>query len=523
MNSKNKNQSEKRTLNNSTKKRNKFFINVKSFSFYEKILESVKAFVLITDNNFNILYCSESSKNIIGFNAKELINGSIKLQNILSREEHSFFDKKLLKKLELKKIVSHKTKIINKKGKTIIALCKIQQISLENTKEKKYLFIFLDETHHEKKIEDLLKEHHFFNVLMNNMPDTIYFKDTRSRFTLINESQRRLLGAAKIEDAIGKTDFDFFTPEHAAAAFEDEQQIIKTGKPLIYKIEKVRRGENGKFIWVSATKVPVFDSKNRIKGIVGISRDITQFKEAEDQLRILTEELKLLNETKDKLFSIIAHDLRNPFISLLGISHLIVEEYNELSEDEKLEYIAEIEKSAKSAYDLLENLLYWSRSQTNNITCSPQEIDIREIIEKNIRLLSTLAASKKINIINNVKNETLAYADLSMIDIVIRNLISNAIKFTPELGEIKIESHHNDDYVSISVIDSGIGMSSEKIEKLMKYNQINSSLGTNKEKGTGLGLILCKDFIEKNNGKLFIESEIGKGTKITFTLPMLKS
>lgn len=509
MNSKKKKVSNKKQLNK----------KIKDSTFFEKILAFLKAFVLITDNNYNILYCSESLQNVIGFDAKELMNDSLKFHDILTKKEYTFFNEKLFKKLKSGKNITHKTELVNKKGRTLIALCKIQQLEAENNNDKKYLFIFIDETHHEKKIEELLKEYHFFRVLMDNMPDTIYFKDTHSRFTLINEAQRRLLGVAKIEDAIGKTDFDFFTPEHASAAYEDEQQIIKTGKPLIYKVEKVRRGENGKFIWVSATKVPVVDSKNRVKGIVGISRDITQFKEAEDQLRILTEELKSLNETKDKLFSIIAHDLRNPFISLLGISHIIIDEYNELSEDEKLEYIKEIELSAKAAYDLLENLLYWSRAQTNNINYSPQLINIDEIVSKNIRLLNTNASTKKINIVNKISEPVIAYADSTLIDIVLRNLISNAIKFTPQGGNIIINATHRDDYIEIDIIDSGVGMEQEKIENLLKHNRIESSLGTNKERGTGLGLILCKDFIEKNKGKLNIESKIGEGTKISFTLP----
>jgi PAS domain S-box-containing protein len=484
-------------------------------TFFNRALALTKSSFFIFNSELIITECPASVKDILGFDRRKLMGKT--LLDLFDPEVHKSLKTKIKKLNKTKSEIEFKCELNTAKKKKISAVCAVALISASK-KNKSYLFAFRDETSHINKLERYEREHNFFKVLMDNMPDTIYFKDKDSRFTMINEAQSKLLGLKNPDEAIGKTDFDFFTKEHAEAAYADEQEIIRSGKPLIYKVEKVRRGSDNQFIWVSATKVPVFDKRGNVKGIVGISRDITQFKEAEDQLKSLTEELKELNETKDKLFSIIAHDLRNPFISLLGISNIILEEYNDLSEDEKLEYLAEIENSAKSAYDLLENLLYWSRAQTNNISYTPQKFNLSDIISRNLRLLSIAASSKKINLINNTGENLWAYGDPDLVDIIVRNLISNAVKFTPEGGKVEVISESVNDEIKITVADSGVGMSQDKINNLLNNNKVESSLGTNKEKGTGLGLILCKDFIEMNNGKMEIESEPNKGTRISFTI-----
>ncbi|MGK9477965.1 PAS domain S-box protein [Melioribacter sp. OK-6-Me] len=484
-------------------------------TLFNRVLSLNRSSFLITNPDFIITDCPVTIKEILGLERRKLINKS--LFDLIADGQKNSLKSKITRLNKSTKTTEFKCELLTTQKRKISVLCSVVLLS-KSKKNTKYLFAFRDETPHINKLEQYEREHNFFKVLMNNVPDTIYFKDRQSRFTMINEAQAKLLGINNPADAIGKTDFDFFTKEHAEAAYADEQEIIKTGKPLIYKVEKVRRGSDKKFIWVSATKVPVFDKSGNVKGIVGISRDITHFKEAEDQLKSLTEELKELNETKDRLFSIIAHDLRNPFISLLGISNIILEEYNDLSEDEKLEYLTEIETSAKSAYDLLENLLYWSRTQTNNISYSPQKFNLSDVISRNIRLLSFAASSKKINLINNAENNLWAYGDPDLVDIIVRNFISNAVKFTPEGGKVEVVTKILNDEIKVIVEDSGIGMSKEKIEGLLKYNKVESSLGTNKEKGTGLGLLLCKDFIEMNNGKMEIDSYPGQGTRISFTI-----
>lgn len=232
-----------------------------------------------------------------------------------------------------------------------------------------------------------------------------------------------------------------------------------------------------------------------------------------------TKDLKEANETKDRFFSIIAHDLKSPFNSMLGFSDMLHEEYNELEDDERKSYIANIHQSAYQVYSLLENLLTWAGRRTGMISCNPVAIDMQELVLKNVALLSANAAAKEITLASDVKNGTIAYADSNMMDTVIRNLLSNAIKFTHQGGGVKVTGENSRDKSVIRIIDNGVGIPKEKISHLFKLDRQFRSKGTADEKGTGLGLLLVKEFIEKNNGLLEVKSEPGKGSTFKFTLP----
>lgn len=243
-------------------------------------------------------------------------------------------------------------------------------------------------------------------------------------------------------------------------------------------------------------------------------------KRSSEALEKYSEELNQLNITKDKFFSIIAHDLKNPFITLLGFSDMLIHEYDELTEEEKLQYITEIRNSAKSSHELLENLLEWSRSQTGRLEYEPHQFDIYELVRRNFLLLNPMAKSKGIQLICEVKENTQVFADFDMINTVIRNLISNAVKFTNKEGNIKISTASKDGLLKLCVCDNGVGMDEKALDNLFKLGEQNTSRGTSKETGTGLGLILCKEFIEKNLGEIWAESEVGKGTTFCFTIPI---
>lgn len=230
-------------------------------------------------------------------------------------------------------------------------------------------------------------------------------------------------------------------------------------------------------------------------------------------------ELSELNSMKDKLFSIIAHDLKNPLHSLFGLTDFLITSYNSLSDDERISLIAKMDISGKQIYRLLENLLYWSRSQTGSIEFSPKMNDMYLMVEETIEVLSQSAASKKIKVENNVIKDSYVYCDSEMIKTVLRNLISNGIKFTNREGRINIDLIKTEGFWKITVSDNGIGMESDKSKSLFKIDSINTSRGTENEQGTGLGLIICKEFIEKHRGSISIESKTGIGTTISFTLP----
>ncbi len=232
-------------------------------------------------------------------------------------------------------------------------------------------------------------------------------------------------------------------------------------------------------------------------------------------------ELKALNNTKDKLFSIISHDLRGPVGNIKSVLEMLNKKENLKGEDKALLELAT--KASFSAYVLVENLLSWAQVQTGQLAFYPRNANINALITVITELLQLTAKNKNINITFEPKEPLIAYIDEQMFNTVIRNLISNAIKFTEENGRIEIKTKYiNNDLIEIAVIDNGIGISEEDISKIFSPEEHFSNYGTKKEKGTGLGLELCQGFINKNGGELSIESEVGKGSTFSFTVPVEK-
>ena len=237
--------------------------------------------------------------------------------------------------------------------------------------------------------------------------------------------------------------------------------------------------------------------------------------------RIENDELKNINLSKDKFFSIIAHDLRSPFATIYSFISLMKKHHKHLSKEKIMELISELEQIVTNTYSLLENLLEWSRMQSGVIVYQPTEIDVEDITAHVISLITLQASQKNIRIINEIKESNATFADGFMVRTIIRNLLNNAIKFTNPGGKIEVKQKIAGNYLKIFIIDSGIGMSKETQKRLFKLETSFSTSGTNQEKGTGLGLILCNEFVKKNKGDIFVEGEIGKGTTFYFTLPLL--
>lgn len=277
---------------------------------------------------------------------------------------------------------------------------------------------------------------------------------------------------------------------------------------------------NQKWIWLRS--FPVMDENEKIYRTVTVAADITQRKTAEEALKKSEIELRELNATKDRFFSIIAHDLKNPFSSILGFARLMVDT-SQIFDKQKTEFYAkQIFQSSSRAFELLENLLEWSRSQTGRLRYSPKDIDLSSIIMSSKNAVIGQAKIKDIDLNINVPGEIIVYADQDMISTVIRNLLSNAIKFTHNAGEVNVNTLALDEFIEVSVDDNGVGMSPEQQTKLFKIDEEIISLGTNNEKGTGLGLLLCKEFINKHGGHLYVSSQPGMGSRFAFTLPRFK-
>jgi signal transduction histidine kinase len=230
--------------------------------------------------------------------------------------------------------------------------------------------------------------------------------------------------------------------------------------------------------------------------------------------------LKELNSTKDKLFSIISHDLRSPFSAILGFQDLLVSNYSGYTDEERIEMLRQVQSTTNQVYYLVENLLSWSRIQTNSIKPIPVLFNLKEILPDKIDLYQDIAKVKGITLESKIPDNLEGYADINIMTGVLRNLINNSIKFTPNGGKITISAEQENNHVLISVNDTGTGMSTTQINELFSIETTKSKQGTNGEPGSGLGLILCKEFTEKNKGQLRIESEEGKGSTFSFTIPL---
>ncbi len=238
-----------------------------------------------------------------------------------------------------------------------------------------------------------------------------------------------------------------------------------------------------------------------------------------DELKIKNEELNSLNATKDKFFSIIAHDLRNPVHLITGYSELLVDSYYMLDEDKKYEFISHLKNASGNLSYLLDNLLQWAYAQQGRLTYIPGEVMVNEVIVHNIEFMREGADKKRIALEDVSENAALVVvADINLLNTVLRNLISNAIKFTLEQGTVKVGYKHKNDEVVLFVKDNGVGIKPENVERLFEVDSGYTTKGTNQEKGTGLGLLLCKEFVEKMGGKIWVKSEFGIGTTIYFTL-----
>ena len=273
------------------------------------------------------------------------------------------------------------------------------------------------------------------------------------------------------------------------------------------------------------TPINAFFSPMYIKGVlggVGIVEDITERKRAEEEIRETNEQLLKINAEKDKFFSIIAHDLRGPFSGFLGLTQIMAEELPSLTMAQVQDLAISMKNSATNLYSLLENLLQWARMQQGAIPFTPEVVQLKPLIDECIAITLETAKNKGIDISYNILENTVVFVDSNMLQTVIRNLVSNAIKFTTRKGKISLLAKTGkNNHVEISVRDTGIGMSREMVDNLFRPDVKTSRPGTENEPSTGLGLLLCKEFVEKQGGKIWVESEVGKGSAFYFTIPKL--
>ena len=312
-------------------------------------------------------------------------------------------------------------------------------------------------------------------------------------------------------------EIEFYAPEYRDKITDLITNCVDIGISFDEELEIITA--KGKRIWVRSIGEADRSENGKIIKVHGAFQDISEYKLAEKKLKENEASLRELNATKDKFFSIIAHDLRSPFNTILGYSDILEKQIQENDFDGIERYSQIINKSSVIAMDLLSDLMDWSYSQTGTMKFCPEDIDLVDLIRGITTLLNYSALQKSITLHTELPNYIFVSADKAMVSSILRNLISNAIKFTKPGGEIIISTEQKLDKLIVSVSDNGVGIKPKAIKKLFRIDGNYSTIGTQNEKGTGLGLILCKSFIEKHGGEIWVESELGKGSKFCFTIP----
>lgn len=389
-----------------------------------------------------------------------------------------------------------------------------------------YLYRYLIGKRFKKIISEIAEESRnrhlaILREYIDSSGDMIALKTTRGGFILFNKLFADFASGVDPE-SLPQPDELKINPELISHLEIHDDQISPDSDLVHYRFEF-----NG-FVYDMRKFPVILDDDEMFIGM--IIRDITPEIKRVNEILEYSNKLEANNRTKNKFFSIIAHDLKSPFLGILGFLEIILDEFDEIADPEKKELLSKILVSTQNIYELLDQLLDWSRTQTDRIPIQPENFLLKEIDDLISGLYRPLADKKNILLENKISEYLSVFADKNMVKTIFRNLVSNAIKFTNPGGKITLEAHfdpnghrNSDHQVVFSVADNGVGIKKETMDKIFKLDEKTVSFGTQNEKGTGLGLILCKEFVEKNGGTIWIESTPGEGSTFFFTLPVSKN
>lgn len=351
---------------------------------------------------------------------------------------------------------------------------------------------------------------------LNALSDPVFVKNKNSKLVFVNDAFCTLFGLQKSE-IIGKTLAENVAPEERESFLKIDREVIETGEENISE-ETLTLGDSPtKHI---ATKKSLYIGENEEKFLLGIIRDITDRVKAEQEVNRKKEELRLLNSKKDKLFSIIAHDLKTPFANITGLSNLITENINSFNAKDILKHIDLISKTVHNSSMLLENLLNWAKTQTGQLSPDIKMVKFSELLEEVTEFYQQSLALKGIDLDLKVEANLVFNTDRNMVNLILRNIIGNAIKYSKPKSKISINAHSNDEMIHFMVEDKGIGINEVLIEKIMASEVNHSTLGTLNETGSGLGIVLCREFISALKGSLELQSQVNNGTVVKVSLPL---
>jgi PAS domain S-box-containing protein len=359
-------------------------------------------------------------------------------------------------------------------------------------------------------------EGYLLRTLMDNLPDAIYFKDDQSRFICTNKANLEKIGVAGLEEVIGKTDSDFFTEEHARQAYEDERRIMATGFPIV-DLEEKETWPDGHETWVSTTKMPLRDEQGQIVGTFGISKDITQKKLAEEELKNKTAELARSNSELEQFAYVASHDLQEPLRMVASYTQLLARRYKSKLDADAEEFIGYAVEGVTRMQALINDLLAYSRVGTRPLQFEPTEL--KGALDRALANLKLAMEDSQAVVTSD--DLSVVEGDITQLGQLFQNLVGNAIKFrSEEAPRIHISARKESRYWVIGVRDNGIGIDPSYFQRIFVIFQ--RLHGKSEYPGTGIGLAICKKIVERHGGRIWVESEPGKGTAFYFTIPCLK-
>ena len=497
-----------------------------SEAHFHKIFDTSPMGMVLATDDFKIRLANPSFCKFIGYSESEL--KLITIKDITHPEDFNL-DQEGMKNLLAGDSDVYKTekRYLRKDLKIVWANLHVSVVK-NSLGEFQYLLAMIEDISEKKENELILRNNEEkYRTLFESLKQGIFYQSADCRIVEVNNAALYLFGLTRAQfhdmDAFNQNwriineNNEVLSPEEYASMV-----AFKSGKPVTNYIAGIYVPSLDKYNWVIVDAIPQFHPGEQMPYQVFVTmQDISERIQSEKILRESESRLRELNATKDKFFSIISHDLKSPFNAIMGFSELLVTQIREKDYEGIEEYAKIIQESSGRAMTLLANLLEWSRSQTGTMNFQPEYVELVSLINEIVDLANDSAKHKSIQITKNIPHNIIAYVDKAMIGTILRNMISNAIKFTGYHGEIVVAAEKKPSEVQISVSDNGVGMSKNTIGKLFKIDQNLSTRGTHNELGTGLGLILCKEFVEKHGGKIWAESEVTKGSKFTFTIPKI--
>ena len=478
---------------------------------YRAIFENNSAATAIIETDTTVSMVNEAYCQMSGFTAEEVI-GTSWTQQIPPQ------DLERLKEYNRRRLINprdapdkYEFTFFHKSGEIKHSLMSVSMIQGNG----KILISFIDISKRKRAEKELFESEQRYRLLFETANEGILVAQGK-RLVFVNPAMIELIGYSK-EEIFSLSFLEFVCKDDWELVLSNQlKRISGDGADVRYHLRILRKDKSIKWVEMSGVKIE-WEGQPATMNFV---TDITERKKAEEEINLKNEQLLKLNSEKDKFFSIIAHDLRSPFTGFLGLTQIMAEELSSLTMGEIQDISVRMRNSANNLFSLLENLLEWARMQQGLIPYDPKSIQLLSAVNECVEMVHESAIMKGIKIGYNIPDDLIVFADGKLLQTIIRNLVSNAVKFTAKGGEISILTEATSEKsVEISVKDSGIGMSSKMVNDLFRLDVQTNRLGTEGEPSTGIGLLLCKEFVAKLGGKIWVESEPGKGSTFYFTLP----